>query len=318
MEKYDCVMTNYVPFRTAVIGAALKREFGIPWVARFPDPSPHCLYPPPYATGRPVTVRDRYVVRMLKGTFRNADALIAPSARMAAYINRTYDGAFGDREIVLPHVGWSRPGSAQEVPGRIRILHPGIRMHGRESKEIVTALRRALDAAMALGIDVHLTFAGYVSGKKTLPQQLSDLRDGISWVAPRSYEETLAQMASATALLLVEAVMSEGVFLPSKIADYAVSGKPVLMFSPTSGTIADLVGGVRHPGFLTQNPEQASQRLVDFFKRASAGANLDQYRFPDPSHFSPERVVSVLVGGLARYCNARPEAARRKRAWEWI
>jgi hypothetical protein len=309
-------MTSYVPFRTAVIGAALRREFGIPWVARFPDPSPHCLYPPPYATGKPVTVRDRYVVRTLKNTFRNADALIAPSARMAAYINRAYDGAFGNREIILPHIGWSRSGNGTEVPGRIRIHHPGIRMHGRESEEIVTALRRAFDAAGALGVDVRLTFAGYVSGSKTLPQKLSDLGDRISWVAPRSYEESLMQMASATALLLVEAVMSEGVFLPSKIADYAASGKPVLMFSPVNGTIADLAGGVGHPGFLTQHPEQASQRLVNFFTRAAAGANLDQYRFPNPSHFSPERVVSVLAGGLARYCNVGHEAARQKRAWE--
>jgi hypothetical protein len=304
-EHFDCVMTGYVPFRTAFVGHALKREFGIPWMVRFPDPSPWCLYPAPYGPGRPVTVRDRYIVRRVRSVLKNADALIAPSARMATYLNEVYDGAFGQRQVILPHVGWSRPTNVQGARPPVRILHSGIMMHERESDRIATMLHLALQRVRALGLDVRFTFTGYVSGEKSLPHRMREFEQYIDWVLPVGYEESLAQMSGATGLLLLEAVMREGIYLPSKVADYAVSNKPVLMFSPEAGTVADLVGGRAHPGFLTQDPDLASNRLVEFLGMAAAGENLDAYRFPDPSRFHPERVVGSLVSNLQRYSTER-------------
>lgn len=299
--NFDCVMTGYLPFRTALVGYALKKEFGIPWVVRFPDPSPWCLYPEPYGPGRPVTTRDRYMVRRVRDALRSADALIAPSARMTAYVNRVYDGVFGEHQIVLPHVGWSRPGNGQRPRGQVHILHAGIMTRQRESDRIATMLHRVLRAARALGLDVRLTFTGYVSEEQRLSQRMNDFGSHVDWAPPVPYEESLAQMSAATGLLLLEAVMGEGIYLPSKLADYAVSGRPVLMFSPETGTIADLVGGRAHPGFLTQDPELAATRLVEFIRKAAAGETLEAYRFPDPRQFAPERIAAALAAGLDQY-----------------
>lgn len=298
---FDCVITGYEPFRTALIGYALKREFGIPWAVRFPDPSPVCLYPPPYGTGRAETIRDRYIVNRVKWMLGSADALIAPSARMADYLDVVYGGAFGPRRIVLPHVGWSRPSTGARSSS-LEILHSGIMMHGRESEQIARVLCSTLRTARALGIKTRVTFVGYASGKKVLPEKMLEVADDIRWLPPRSYEASLAQMSDATALLLVEAVMSDGIFLPSKVADYAVSGKPMLMFSPPNGTVADLVGGFNHPGFLGQEPEVASRRLVAFLQQAAAGRSLDDFRFPQPSLFAPKAVVGSLIQGMKQLC----------------
>jgi len=300
-ERFDCVITGYMPFRTALIGEALKREFGTPWLTRFPDPSPWCLFPAPYGPGRPVTVRDRYMVRRVRAALTHADALIAPSARMAAYIDRVYAGVFDRRHIVLPHIGWARPANGRGARAPVRLLHAGIMSRERDSDRVAVMLRKTLLKVRDLGLDVRLTFTGAAPGDKNVPVQLRDLRRYFEWTPPVGYEESLAHINEATALLLIEAVMGEGIYMPSKLADYAVSGKPVLMFSPDEGTVADLVGGRSHPGFLTQDPDLASMRLVEFIRKAAAGEDLTAYRFPDPSRFSPERVVKLLDDGLQRY-----------------
>jgi len=311
-EQFDCVITGYMPFRTALIGEALKREFGIPWVIRFPDPSPWCLFPAPYGPGRPLTLRDRYMVRRVRAALRYADALIAPSARMAAYIDRVYDGVFARRYIVLPHIGWTRPGNGRGPKAGVHLLHAGIMSRERDSDRIAAMLRTTLQKVRDLGLDVRLTFTGATPGDKNIPEQLRELRRHFDWAPPVGYEESLARMSEATALLLVEAVMGEGIYLPSKLADYAVSGRPVLMFSPDEGTVADLVGGRKHPGFLTQDPDLASARLVEFIRKAAGGEDVASYRFPDPARFSPERVVRALDDGLQRY--APGTAAARPRS----
>jgi hypothetical protein len=43
--------------------------------------------------------------------------------------------------------------------------------------------------------------------------------------------------------VLVEGRFKEGIFLPSKLADYLVACKPVLALSPRVGTVADLATG---------------------------------------------------------------------------
>jgi hypothetical protein len=185
-------------------------------------------------------------------------------------------------------------------------------MHGRESDELIETLRGALTAARTRGITARLIFSGYVSGKKILPERMQDLREYLEWQPAMAYEDSLAQMGDATALLLVEAVMEDGIFLPSKAGDYAASGRPVLMFSPPRGTIADLVGGLTHPGFLTQDPVVAVSRLVTFLEKAAAHQELDEYRFPDPGRFEAGRVVEALVDGIERFCGVRPKAQPRR------
>jgi len=53
------------------------------------------------------------------------------------------------------------------------------------------------------------------------------------------YLDTLAEMRRAGALLLLEAAMPEGIFLPSKLPDYCWAGRPLLALSPDIGEVAD-------------------------------------------------------------------------------
>ena len=109
-----------------------------------------------------------------------------------------------------------------------------------------------------------------------------------------SYEASLAKMQEVKALLLIEAMMEEGVFLPSKFCDYAVSGKPLLLFSPRKGAVADIVGH-DHPGLLSQNEHEVFKGLKLFFKIYMSGKNMEKYLCPDAHHFTETKVVDKFV-----------------------
>ena len=61
------------------------------------------------------------------------------------------------------------------------------------------------------------------------------------------YLESLEAMAGADVLVLIDAPADINVFLPSKLADYLMVGKPVLAITPVVGPSADMVRAFGYP-----------------------------------------------------------------------
>src|SRR5262249_20572467 len=77
-----------------------------------------------------------------------------------------------------------------------------------------------------------------------------------------SYEESLQYISFAHVCLLLEMEMKEGIYLPSKLADYIASGKPVIAVSPKTGVVDDLS---RHGGICrvdSGDPKAISEIIV--------------------------------------------------------
>ena len=105
-------------------------------------------------------------------------------------------------------------------------------------------------------------------------------------------------MSEAHALLIMEAPFKEGIFFPSKFSDYAMSRKPLLIFSPENGTLSDFVGGRRHPGFLGQEESGYREGINRLLERLSRGEGLADYAYASPEYFDPDRVASGLLDVL--------------------
>jgi hypothetical protein len=119
------------------------------------------------------------------------------------------------------------------------------------------------------------------------------LREAVTVAPLLPASELPRALARADALLLLEAELQEGVFLASKFSDYAVSGRPVLMFSPRDGTVSDHVGGPRHPGFLSQDVEEAANRLARFVTRWQAGDPCLDYQVSPAPGMRPEEHAAL-------------------------
>jgi glycosyltransferase involved in cell wall biosynthesis len=103
------------------------------------------------------------------------------------------------------------------------------------------------------------------------------LQDVVEQTGLVSYEESLEEISSASACLLVEGRFDEGVFLPSKLCTYLASRKPVLALSPPVGTVADLA---KQGGILRVNVDDlsgATLALKDLFDAYCTG-ELHKYR----------------------------------------
>jgi glycosyltransferase involved in cell wall biosynthesis len=309
-RRVDLVMTRYNATRTAWVGRALKRELDVPWVAYFPDPTPRFLAPPPYGAGRARGVSERWEGRRARAWLGEADALAFPCERLARYTTRAL-GLEGKPIVVLPHVGW-RSERPPPPPDAIQVLHAGFFTQHRYADAFLEGLAAAARRARERGLRFRVDFLGET--KDEAPRRLLEARGlsdvvgfpGLAW-----YEESLAWMRAATALLLLEVPMAEGVYLPSKWCDYALSGRPVLAFSPATGTIADALGP-GHPSFLGQSAAGATEGLLRFLDAAATGrdADLDPWRFDGTSRYGADAVVTSFEQQVARLLDPGPRSPR--------
>ena len=268
-QKYDLVITRSGPVDSLFVGFFLKKKFGVNWAATINDPLPNCLYPPPYSQGIPITIREKIQLRIVQSILSQPDILIFPSSRLAKYMATKLKIEIQGKVLVLPHIGWSCKDTLNDKISRpkqerIEILHIGSVGSARVSLSLLELLGAvAKDGSRAVG----LTFVGPVASEIKKHVIRSYMDTVIKFERQVGYLESLRRMQQADILLLIEAEMEEGIFLPSKFCDYIASGKPTLMYSPINGTVSDIVGGTEHPGFLGQDDERCASVLKKFISR---------------------------------------------------
>ena len=239
-HPFDFVYSRSLPMFAHVAGYWTAKQLRRPWIANINDPWDEHLFPGKGA------VHVSRLYRQISGywlrkTLACADVVTYPSARLAGF---TAGLAKADRcGAVVPHVGWSSTGSGAEGQG-FRLVHAGKlgsnEITGRSTRALLAALRRFLDREPGAADGTRLILVGPEDANgRALIEQLG-LGSNVTHVGQVSYQESLRHIASASACILVEAEMPEGVYLPSKLADYLVARKPVLALSPRVGTIADL------------------------------------------------------------------------------
>jgi hypothetical protein len=298
-RSFDWVMSRAGNADAMEVALHLKRKYQVPWLASITDPFPYCFYPEPYGAGRAETIFDRSQAAWTAAALADADHVIFPSERLARHLCQALGLDPGRRPIVSPHIGYPTETKTQPDPGpKFEVLHTGSIGLPRVKFEFFTALADAVGRLPGLSDQVRINLVGSVAPDLVRRLAESGLEKMIAVRPLVSYDESLGQMARAGALLLLEAPMKEGIFLPSKFCDYAVSGRPLLLFGPETGTISDHVGGLDHPGFLGQQPENYLPGLERFLERVRRGGPLDDYAFPDPDRFAPDRVARDLLEAI--------------------
>ncbi len=293
-NSYDLLISRSPSIDTVITAAKLKEKFSFRWIAGFNDPCPFCLCPPPYDEGKPRGFRERYEIKWLGKALSRADFLLFPSQRLAAYMFEKIPIKGGNRTIIMPHIGWKRNGPAK-ARNEIEILSSGVIWLKRVHTDFFNWCQNTIKNYPQLGKKLIITILGRTD--KILVNYVNEhnLQDLVRFEKYVPFEESLERHSAADFLLLLEAPFPEGIFLPSKFCDYVAADKPLLMFSPEKGTIADHVGGFDHPGFLGQSEQTVKRGLDRLFRRIADGRGLDDYRLPDPHLFDASRVVDSFL-----------------------
>lgn len=238
-KAFDLVYSRSLPFFAHVAGFWIARKLRLPWIANLNDPWDLHHFP---------KSRDRLVpslyTRMsdywLRKVLACADAVTFPSRRLALFTARLPECRA--RMEVIPHVS-AVSNSPKKLPG-FTLVHAGKlgarEITGRSSLALLNGFKRFLGTRPEGAEEARLVFVGAPDPETEKAVEQMGLQNVVVLTGRVNYDASLDWIAGASACILIEGGMQEGLYLPSKMVDYLAAGKPVLALSPKVGTIRDM------------------------------------------------------------------------------
>jgi glycosyltransferase involved in cell wall biosynthesis len=233
-EGIDAIITTSPPVSMNLIGAAVKRLTGIPWVADLRDA---ILWNADRRFDRAaVQAKERALERVVRLVARKSDAVVAVSETIADEV-RSFDPA-GQVRVIPNGCDFDDFAGLDYRPSeRFRITHAGSFFGKRNPRPFLKAL-----ASSGLG-DVVARFAG---GLRTADEEWAaglGLGDRLELLPYLPHREALElQRDSESNLLLLPDAAGRGAVVPSgKIFEYLAAERPILAAVPPDGAAARLV-----------------------------------------------------------------------------
>lgn len=229
--------------------AALKYAgtSNIPIIANWNDPFPSLIAPQPYGEGPNGPLPQCYR-RLLTRIGRAAAWHVFPSERLRGYMLKFLPETAETRTSVIPHMACQMPAGRSPADGRtFTVTHAGALLPQRRVDVFFEGLATFL-ARRGPARGLRVVFIGSEGGELRAAAQRCGVDGACQFLPEMEHERCARHLSDSDALLVIEAQMSESVFLPTKFVDYAGTGKPILAVAPRHSTIADLIdrygGGV--------------------------------------------------------------------------
>ncbi len=232
-EGIDVVITTSPPSSVHLVGAAVKRAVGIPWVADLRDSI--VAHPHRRAESRLVRAKESGEHAVARLVARSADAIVcvsdaiaeemrerSPAGTVAAIAN----GSDFDDFAGLEH----------HASARFRITHTGSFFGKRDPRPFLTALERSK-------LDLVARFLGdFRSADREWAESLG-LGDRLELIpyAPRRRSLELQRDSEALLLLIPEAGGRGKGVLSGKVFEYLAAERPILALVPPDGAAAALI-----------------------------------------------------------------------------
>jgi glycosyltransferase involved in cell wall biosynthesis len=270
-EGIDAVITTSPPLSLNLIGAAVKRLTGVPWVA---DQRDSVVQNADRRFERKaVQAKEKALERVVWLVARRADAVVTVSDAIAEEV-RAFEPA-GEVHVIPNGCDFDDFAGLEYRPAdRFRITHTGSFFGKRNPRAFLSAL-----AASGLE-DVVARFVGdFRSVDREWVKGLG-LGDRLELLDYQSHRRALElQRDSEANLLLLPEAAGRGKVVPSgKIFEYLAAERPILAAVPTDGAAARLVRETGAGVVVAPDDEKAiREALVGLHARWRAGQLQDGY-----------------------------------------
>ncbi len=270
-QQLDAIWSTY-PIATAhLIGSALARQSGLPWIADFRDPMAQPDYPSDPLVWRSFDRIERETVRRAhSSTFTSPSAVQTYRDRYPAQADR----------ISLLENGYDEETFAGAVHGkslnrdRLTLLHSGIVYPSeRDPTQLFAALQRLKQDHFALYGRIAVRFRAPVHDELLYGlAQRYDVGDCIEIKPSIGYRDALAEMLSADGLLILQAANCNAQ-VPAKLYEYLRAGRPIIALADPAGDTAMVA---RNAGIQTIAPLEDVHAIIriltHFVDRPSDGS----------------------------------------------
>ena len=241
-RPFDVVLTSGPPHSAHLVGRALKRRRGLPWVADFRDPWTGINY----YEELPMTEAARRLDRRLeRSVLREADRVVTVSPTWADGL-ATLAGR-PRSEIVVVHNGFDEEdfegvprGPEAVARDRFVLAYVGSMYATRNPTTLWAALAALRDAGEVE--ELRLRLVGGI-GEDVRAALAAARLDAVTEFVPYvPHDEAVRAMTQAALLLLVvDPCRTERGILTGKLYEYLASGRPVLALGPPDGDAARLL-----------------------------------------------------------------------------
>ena len=240
-RNYDVVLSRLLPGSAHLAAAIVAGKTGLPWIANWNDP---LQFPPPYGIpGERLSPLER---RSFRALARQAAWHTFPCERLRDYVCGDLPVEVRERSSVIPHLVPELAAPTRHPCGKFSLLYAGSLRPPRDPRPFLAGVKLFLEQSGARDLELH--FVTDRPEEVTGPVAELALGDRTRIEPGRPYQELPRVMQDAEILVIIEADLEEGIFLPSKFVDYIQTGRPVLAVSPREGTLADILsrqgGGV--------------------------------------------------------------------------
>ncbi len=234
----DLVYSSSPPYTCALLGRAVARRAGIPWVPEFRDPWTGFLSAP----RRPEPARS-FERRLERGVYRDAPRIAVAWRGIADDFTGKYPREDASKFRLVPN-GYDPEdleGISPRANPRFTVVYTGS-MYGVRNPD---AFLRAAETLLASGrMDpdrVRLRFVGRFGDEVRAMFRRPAVAAVVEEVPYVPHAESVAEILGAHALLLVvdDVAGSEGI-VPGKVFEYIGARRPLLALAP-DGAVAELV-----------------------------------------------------------------------------
>ena len=241
-KNYDYIVSRALPPEAHLSALIVSRKTGIPWIANWNDPVPWEKFPRQYPGGKGKHAPLGYLTaRYYREVAKQALWHTFPCERLRAYIAGYLPGDIRDKSSVVPHIALDRRNPASRSNKGFTLMHAGSLRSPRSPDVFLKGVRLFRERANP-GREFSVVFI--VDRPEDVRRSAGEhgLEALVRIEKSRPYTEMPEVLRSATVLVIIEALVEEGIFLPSKFADYVGVGRPILAISPRTGTLSDVLG----------------------------------------------------------------------------
>jgi glycosyltransferase involved in cell wall biosynthesis len=273
-NTFDVLVTFAQPWSDHLVGLRVHAATRLPWVAHFSDP----WVDSPWIGSRYVpgsAWHKRQWAQWERSVIESAGAVVFVNTQTADLVMRKYPDAWRAKAAVVPH-GFARSHAPPHAParrdGRLRIVYTGrFYTDARTPDSFLQALAR-LRQSRNLDDRLSVSMIGpFVTEYRERASALG-VGDLVEFHDRRPPDEALRTAGEADVLLVIDAPSrGPSVFLPSKLVDYLMFGKPILGVTPPEGATADLLRRLECPIAPPEDPVAIAAAVAQLLDRHEAG-----------------------------------------------
>ncbi len=234
----DLVYSSSPPYTCALLGRAVAKRAGIPWVPEFRDPWTEFLSAPK----RPQPAR-AFERRLERGVYRSAPRVAVAWQGIADDFMGKYPGEDGSKFRLIPN-GYDPEDLEGVTPvanERFTVVYTGSMYGVRNPDSFLNAVAGLLEAGRLDPERVCFRFVGRFGDEVREMFRRPELRGTVEERGYVPHGESVAEIMGAHGLLLVvdDVAGSEGI-VPGKVFEYIGARRPLMALAP-EGAVADLV-----------------------------------------------------------------------------